>query len=117
MINYHQTIQRILVSDPVVQVGLDIVIRLVLRVGVGNINFITVTVFSLSVPPPSIRSVDVVDVALLQVLAAGAGAVLAYSMAMLPAHVGNADQGKSHRYCGKAQEDVEISRIGTWKIT
>ena len=106
-----------MVSDPVVQVSLDIVIRLVLRVGVGNINFITVTILSLPVPASCIRSVDVVDVALLQIFAASAGAVFAQSMAMMPAHVGNADQGKSHRYCGKAQEDVEIRRIGTWKIT
>ena len=106
-----------MISDSSVQVSLPIVIRLVLRVGVGNINFITVAIFSLPIPAPGVCSVDVVDVALLQVLAAGAGAVFAYSMAMLPAHVGKADQGKSHRYCGKAQEDVEISRIGTWKIT
>ena len=106
-----------MISDSGVQFGLHIVIRLILRVGVGNINFITVAIFSLPIPAPGVCSVDVVDVALFQVLAAGAGAVFAHSMAMLPAHVGKADQGKSHRYCGKAQEDVEISRIGTWKIT
>ena len=68
------TVHRVLISDPVVQVGLDIVIRLVLRVGVGNINFITISIISLSVPASCIRSVDVVHVALLQVFAAGAGA-------------------------------------------
>ena len=90
-----------MISDSGVQIGLHIVIRLILRVGVGNINFITVTVFSLPIPAPGVCSVDVVDVALFQVVAAGAGAVLASSMAMLPTHVGKADQGKSHRNCGK----------------
>ena len=86
-----------MVSDPVVQVGLDIVIRLVLRVRVGNINFITVTVLSLSVPASCIRSVDVVNVALLQVFAAGARAVFVQKMAMMPAHVGETDQSEDHR--------------------
>ena len=86
-----------MISDPVVQVGLNIVIRLVLRVRVGNINFITVTVFSLSVPASCIRSVDVVHVALLQVFAAGAREVFAQKMAVLPAHVGKADKKESHR--------------------
>ena len=110
-------VQRVVVPDSCVHVALHIVNGLVLRVGVGNINFVTITIVSLPVPASSVGSVDVVDVALLQIFAASAGAVFAQSMAMLPAHVGKADQGKSHRYCGKAQEDVEISRIGTWKIT
>ena len=105
-----------MISDSGVQFGLHIVIRLILRVGVGNINFITVTIFSLPIPAPGVCSVDVVDVALFQVVAAGAGAALAHAMAMLPADVGNADQSHDHWNCGKAQEDVEISRIGTWKI-
>ena len=64
-----------MISDSGVQFGLHIVIRLILRVGVGNINFITITIVSLPVPASCIRSVDVVDVALLQVFAAGARAV------------------------------------------
>ena len=80
-----------MISDSGVQIGLHIVIRLILRVGVGNINFITVAIFSLPIPAPGVRSVDVVDVALLQIFAASAGAVFAQSMAMLPAHVDKAD--------------------------
>ena len=101
------TVHRVLISDPVVQVGLDIVIRLVLRVRVGSINFITISIFPLSVPASCIRSVDVVDVALLQIFAAGARAVFAEKMAMLPTHVHKADQSERHRDCGEAQEDVE----------
>ena len=86
-----------MVSDPVVQVGLDIVIRLVLRVGVGNINFITVTIFPLSVPPPAVHSVDVVNVALLQIFATGTGEVFFQKMAALPAHVSKTDQSEDHR--------------------
>ena len=81
-----------MISDSGVQIGLHIVIRLILRVGVGNINFVTVAIFSLPVPAPGVCSVDVVDVPLLQIFAAGAGEVFAQSMAMMPAHVGNADQ-------------------------
>ena len=102
-----------MISDPVVQVGLHIVIRLVLRVRVGNINFITVTIFSLPIPAPGVCSVDVVDVALFQIFAAGAGEVFAQSMAMLPAHVGKADQSKSHGNCGESQEDIEIIKFST----
>ena len=102
-----------MISDSGVQFGLHIVIRLILRVGVGNINFITVAIFSLPVPAPGVSSVDVVDVALFQIFAAGAGEVFAQSMAMLPTHVGNADQSKDHRNCGKAQEDIEIIRFST----
>ena len=69
--------QRILVSDRVVQVGLDIVIRLVLRVGVRDINFVTITIVSLPVPASSVGSVDVVDVALFEIFAAGACTVFA----------------------------------------
>ena len=86
-----------MVSDPVVQVGLDIVIRLVLRVRVRNVNFITITILSLSVPAPGIRSVDVVDVALLQIFAAGTGEVFFQKMAALPAHVSKTDQSEDHR--------------------
>ena len=99
-----------MVSDPVVQVSLHIVIRLVLRVGVGNINFITVAIFSLPIPAPGVRSVDVVDVALLQVFAAGAREVFLQKMAMMPAHVGETDQSEDHRDCCEAQEDVESTR-------
>ena len=63
------TILRVAVSDSVVQVGLHIVIGLVLRVRVGDVNFITIAIFTLTVPPPGVRSVDVVHVALLQVFA------------------------------------------------
>ena len=73
----------------------------------GNINSITITVFSLPIPPSGIRSVDVIDVPLLQIFAAGARAVFAEKMAMLPAHVHKADQSERHRDCGEAQEDVE----------
>ena len=59
------TILRVAVSDYVVQVGLYIVIGLVLRVHVEEINFITIAIFSL----PGIPSVDVVHVSLLQVFA------------------------------------------------
>ena len=97
-----------MISDSGVQFSLHIVIRLILRVGVGNINFVTVAIFSLPVPAPGVCSVDVVDVGLLQIFAAGAGEVFAQSMAMMPAHVGNADQSKDHRNCGKAQEDIKI---------
>ena len=96
-----------MVSHPVVQVCLDIVIRLVLRVRVGNINFITITIVSLPIPASSVGSIDVVDVALLQIFAAGACAVFAEKMAMLPTHVHKADQSERHRDCGEAQEDVE----------
>ena len=96
-----------MISDSGVQFGLHIVIRLILRVGVGNINFITITIVSLPVPASCIRSVDVVDVALLQVFAAGACEVFAQTMAALPTHVHNPDQSKSHRDCGEAQEDAE----------
>ena len=99
-----------MISDPIVQVGLDIVIRLVFRVRVGNINFITITIVSLPVPASCIRSVDVVDVALLQVFAAGAREVLVEKMAVLPAHVGETDQSEDHRDCCEAQEDVECTR-------
>ena len=71
------TVHRVLISDPVVQVGLHIVIRLVLRVGVGNINFVTITIVSLPVPASSVGSVDVVDVALFEIFAAGACTVFA----------------------------------------
>ena len=96
-----------MISDPVVQVGLHIVIRLVLRVRVGNINSITITVVSLPIPPSGIRSVDVIDVLFLQIFAVGARAVFAEKMAMLPTHVHKADQSERHRDCGEAQEDVE----------
>ena len=86
-----------MIFDSSVQVSFPTVIRLVLRVGVGNINFITVAIFSLTIPPPGVRSVDVVHVALLQVFAAGAGEVFAQKMAVLPAHVGKADKKESHR--------------------
>ena len=104
------TVHRVLISDPVVQVGLDIVIRLVLRVRVGNIYFITISIFSLSVPTPGISSVDVVHVALLQVFAAGAREVFVQKMALMPAHVGETDQSEDHRDCCEAQEDVESTR-------
>ena len=93
--------------DSGVQFGLHIVIRLILRVGVGNINFITVAIFSLPIPAPDVCSVDVVDVALLQIFATGTGAVFFQKMAALPAHVHNADQSEDHRDCGKAQKDME----------
>ena len=98
------TVHRVLVSDPVVQVSLDIVIRLVLRVRVGNINFITV---SIPVPTPGVCSVDVVHVALLQVFAAVTGAVFFQKMAVLPTHVHNPDQSEDHRDGGKTQESME----------
>ena len=79
----------------------------------GNINFITVAIFSLPIPAPGVCSIYVIDVALFQIFAAGAGEVFAQSMAMLPTHVDNAHQSKSHRYCGKAQEDIEIIRFST----
>ena len=104
------TVHRVLISDPVVQVSLDIVIRLVLRVRVGNINFITITIVSLSVPTSCICSVDVVHVALLQVFAAGAREVFLQKMAVLPAHVRKADQSEDHWDCCEAQEDVESTR-------
>ena len=66
-----------MISDSGVQFGLHIVIRLILRVGVGNINFITVTIFSLPIPAPGVCAVDVVDVALFQIFAAGACTVFA----------------------------------------
>ena len=91
------TILRVAVSDSVVQVGLHIVIGLVLRVHVGDINFITVSIFSLPVPPSCVRSIDVVHVALLQVFAAGTGEVFLQKMAALPAHVGKTDQSEDHR--------------------
>ena len=97
-----------MISDSGVQFGLHIVIRLILRVGVGNIIFITVAIFSLPIPAPGVCAIDVVDVALFKIFAASAGEVLAQSMAMLPTHVGKADQSKDHGNCGKAQEDVEI---------
>ena len=102
-----------MISDSGVQFGLHIVIRLILRVGVGNINFITVTIFSLPIPAPGVCAVDVVDIALFQIFAAGAGEVFAQSMAMMPAHVGNANQSKSHRNCSKAKEDIEIIRFSS----
>ena len=79
----------------------------------GNINLITITIISLSIPTSGICSINIVHIALFQIFAAGAGAVLAQSMAMLPAHVGKADQSKDHRNCGKAQEDIEIIRFST----
>ena len=75
-----------------------------------NVNFITVTILSLSVPSSCIGSVDVVDVALLQVFAAGAREVFVQKMAMMPAHVGETDQSEDHRDCCEAQEDVESTR-------
>ena len=106
-------VQRVVVPDSCVHVALHVVNGLVLRVGVGNINFITVAIFSLPIPAPGVCSVDVVDVALFQIFAAGAGEVFAQSMAMMPAHVGNADHSKSHGNCGQAQEDIEIIRFST----
>ena len=86
-----------MISDSGVQSGLHIVIRLVLRVRVGNINFITISSLPLPIPASSVGSVDVVDVALLQVFAAGAREVFFQKMAMMPAHVSKTDQSEDHR--------------------
>ena len=79
---------RVVISHCVVQVAFHIVIRLVLRIGVVDIHFITITIFSLSITSPSIGSINVIDVSLFQIFAAST-AFTPYTAA-LPAHVGKA---------------------------
>ena len=100
---------RVVISHCVVQVAFHIVIRLVLRIGVVDIHFITITIFSLSITSPSIGSINVIDVSLFQIFAAST-AFTPYTAA-LPAHVGKADERKSNRNRSQTQEDVESARF------
>ena len=94
-------------------------LRAIVSVWIADIDFISVPIFSLSIPPSSIGSVDVVDVPLLHGLAAAAAAgeerrALLLQVAIPPQHVDAPDEREQHRDWGEAKEDVEAVGFRVW---
>ena len=95
-------------------------LRAIVSVWIADIDFISVPIFSLSIPPSCIGSVDVVDVPFLHGLVAAAAdkerRALVLQVAIPPQHVDAPDEREHHRDWGEAKEDVEAVGFRVWNV-
>ena len=95
-------------------------LRAIVSVWIADIDFISVSIFSLSIPPSCIGSVDVVDVPFLHGLVAAAAdkerRALVLQVAIPPQHVDATDEREHQRDWGEAKEDVEAVGFRVWNV-